>query len=358
MSIRVLHVLESLARGGVETTFLHVLRSLSDVRDMRHDVLAFRDGPLHAAYAQASGSLVVSGTRGSIEAVLARGYDVVHLLFDRCVHRLAPWLLGRSDAAIVLGKNYDLSAMFRINAGRRLAWDESAIAAADAVTFTTPQLAAVYGATGSRYTPLRKAADVLRFSRVADPDAGVPNRLLCVANLHPRKRVADLAAVLKLVLAHVPDAEIQIAGGGSTAQRDAVLSAAWREGVAGRLTLLGPLDDVTHAMAGARALVLPSASEGVPTVLLEAMAAGRPVITARSGHVDHVLDDGQEGWIVAPGDVHAMADRAVRIFTDRALAADMGRAGRARALGHDVRLVAHRIGGVLRAAATGRRWAA
>jgi glycosyltransferase involved in cell wall biosynthesis len=354
MTVRVLHVLDSLARGGVETTFLHVLRAWQGASDLEHHVVALGDGPLRDDYAAAARRLTVASTRAAIDEALDGNYDVVHLLADRAAHRLMPRLVAHGDAAIVMGKNYDVAALQRINGGRRCSWDEAAIEAADAATFTTPELAAAYAPAGRRGMSLRKVADVARFSAIGPPAPDTPNRVLCVANLHPRKRLSDLAPMLAYVRATVPDVELRIAGAGSADEREAILAAARQHSVADLITLLGPVADIAPALERSRLLVLPSGSEGVPTVLLEAMAASRPVVTARSGHVDHVVSHGKEGFVVAPGDVEGLAAGVRRLLTDRALAARLGAAAHQRALHHDVRVVASKIALLLRSAAHSR----
>jgi hypothetical protein len=354
MTVRVLHVLDSLARGGVETTFLHVLRAWQGPSDLEHDVLALGDGPLRDDYAAAARRVTVAWTRAQIDEALDGDYDVVHLLADRAAHRLMPVLVSHRDAAIVMGKNYDVAALQRINGGRRRSWDETAIEAADAATFTTPELAAAYAPAGRGALSLRKVADVARFSVIEPPGPNTSNSVLCVANLHPRKRLTDLAPMLAYVRASVADVELRIAGAGSPDEREAILAAAREHGVADRVTLLGALADITPALERSRVLVLPSGSEGVPTVLLEAMAASRPVVTARSGHVDHVVSHAKEGFVVAPGDIEGLAAGVRRLLTDRALAARMGAAAHHRALKHDVRVVAPKIALLLRAVAHSR----
>jgi glycosyltransferase involved in cell wall biosynthesis len=353
--IRVLHVLDSLARGSVETTFLNVLRAWRGSTIMSHEVLALGDGPLREEYAAVVPDLVVSPARASIRAVLSRGFDVVHLLTDRGVLRLAPMLAGRCDAALVVGKSYDLAALVRIDRGRRLSWDDSAIAAADAVTFTTPQLAAEYSASPQRTTALRKAALVSRFMGIPPAADPLPNRLLAIARLHSRHHIADLMPMLARVRARVPSADLQIVGGGSKHQQQLVTDAARRHGVDTAVALLGEQDDVAPLLAGARVFVMPSVPAGVPTVLLEAMAAGRPVVTVAAGHVDHVVEDGVEGFVVTQGDPDAMAERVIELLDDREKAARMGAAARGRALPHDVRVVASQMAVVLRAAARAHR---
>jgi glycosyltransferase involved in cell wall biosynthesis len=101
----------------------------------------------------------------------------------------------------------------------------------------------------------------------------------------------------------------------------------------------------------ARIVALPSSCEGVPTALLEGMAAGRPVVSTDVGHVSSIVDDGVEGFLVPVGDVSLLAHRLATLLGNEALATQMGRAARRRAAAHDVRRVARTLLGVLKQAA-------
>jgi poly(glycerol-phosphate) alpha-glucosyltransferase len=79
------------------------------------------------------------------------------------------------------------------------------------------------------------------------------------------------------------------------------------------------------------------------------------VVTVDAGHVDHVVANGVEGFVVEQGDIDATAERVIELLEDRAKAARMGAAARGRALQHDVRVVASQMSVVLRAAARAHR---
>ncbi len=77
-------------------------------------------------------------------------------------------------------------------------------------------------------------------------------------------------------------------------------------------------------------LVLPSFAEGLPVVLMEALASLIPVIATQVAGVSELVQDGVSGFIVPPGDVDTLALRLDRLLSDPALCAAMGKAGRAR----------------------------
>jgi glycosyltransferase involved in cell wall biosynthesis len=83
------------------------------------------------------------------------------------------------------------------------------------------------------------------------------------------------------------------------------------------------------------AFVLPSLQEGMPLALLEAMAAGLPVIATSVGDVPQAVHDGNTGLLVPPADPDALATALNRIITDAALRQRLGPAARTRALDYD-----------------------
>jgi glycosyltransferase involved in cell wall biosynthesis len=81
-------------------------------------------------------------------------------------------------------------------------------------------------------------------------------------------------------------------------------------------------------LAACSVFVLPSHAEGVPVSLLEAMAAGAPVVAAAVGGIPDVVQHGANGLLVTPGDPASLADAIARLLDDRALAMRLGAAAR------------------------------
>ncbi len=352
MTKPILHVIESMIPGGMETTFLNVLRSLRalDRPDplLAHDVLSFAPGSLEQRYRSASDHLFIGSSRAQIESVLARQYAVIHVLFDRCAHRLAPMLFRDGRSAVVYGKGYDISAMYRMQGCFDWSAEDSLLAACDEVTFTTAPLSQIYDVQHGTWTVLGKAVDYESFARIAQAGESVPERILCIANLHPRKRLADLIPVLLGVRGTIPTAEVVIAGGGNRQERGRLQQLAASAGLGRAFAITGTCNDVPEQVALSRVVVLPSECEGAPTSLLEAMSAGRPVVATRTGHVESIITDGCEGFLTEPGDVASIVDRVSRLLLNRELAGQMGAAGKRRAADHDVGRIALRLFDVLR----------
>jgi glycosyltransferase involved in cell wall biosynthesis len=102
------------------------------------------------------------------------------------------------------------------------------------------------------------------------------------------------------------------------------------ENLRGRVVVHGPLSRarVAGCYAAADIFVLPATREPYGTVYGEAMSAGLPVIGWRAGNLMHLAQDGREGFLVAPGDVAALANRIVVLSTNPGLRGTMGAAAR------------------------------
>src|SRR5439155_26579608 len=91
---------------------------------------------------------------------------------------------------------------------------------------------------------------------------------------------------------------------------------------------LGHRDDVAERLADADIFVLPSRSEALPNAVIEAMAAGLPIVASAVGGILELIDDGRTGLLAATGDARALADQIGRLMNDPALAARLGAAAR------------------------------
>lgn len=101
-------------------------------------------------------------------------------------------------------------------------------------------------------------------------------------------------------------------------------------GIGERIAFLGHREDVPGVLAQLDLFVLPSLYEPFGRVLIEAMAAGKPIVASRAGGVPEIVLDGETGLLVAPGDPQALADAVAGLLGDRATAERLSAAGRQR----------------------------
>ena len=149
---------------------------------------------------------------------------------------------------------------------------------------------------------------------------------LFVGVLERYKAVDVLVEAWRLAAPRVPDATLHIVGKG--ALRDVAARLVAELPGQTRWTEALPTGEVSRALDAAAMLVLPSRSEGLGRVVVEAFCRGRGVVASRVGGIPDIVDDTATGLLVAPDDPQALADALVRVLTDRALAERLGSAAR------------------------------
>lgn len=111
---------------------------------------------------------------------------------------------------------------------------------------------------------------------------------------------------------------------GTGEQHQALLRQADQAGISHAVHLLGHREDIDICLAGFDSFVLPSLNEGMGRALVEAMAAGLPVIASRVGGIPALIDDGTNGLLVPPGDSSALAEAIRKVVDDAAWARELG----------------------------------
>jgi glycosyltransferase involved in cell wall biosynthesis len=188
----------------------------------------------------------------------------------------------------------------------------------------------------------------------AGPVSTAP-RLVCVGRLCEQKGQLLLVQALSRLVGRGLAPQLVLAGDGE--MRTAIEAQVAEFGLRDHVTITGWVDGarVRTELLAARALVLPSFAEGLPVVIMEAMALGRPVISTYVAGIPELVLDGQAGWLVPAGDVEALADAMQRCLDappDRL--AQMGERAHERVLQrHDADREAARLAGHFRAALTG-----
>ncbi len=163
--------------------------------------------------------------------------------------------------------------------------------------------------------------------------------LLKELNLNASARLVGMVARLQPVKGHryfieaagriasaEPDAHFVLAGDG--ALRQEIETQAAQLGLTGRLHLLGDRADASRLAAGFDVAVLSSLHEGLPNTVMEAMAAGVPVVATAVGGTTELIADGETGFLVPPADSEALAQRILCVLRNPAWSARMAAQGR------------------------------
>ena len=347
--IRVLQLITSLDRGGAENHLLALLTH-ADRSAFDFEVGILRgEGELLPTFLQAGLPVHLLKARTRFDpfalrrlvALLRRGnYDIVHShLFRADVYAaLAVARLGERAPLLVSTRHND--DRFFLNPFIGLV-HYGVSARQDLIIAISDHIA--------RFTVSRGVRDPARVRRVyhgLEPtvtqalerdgqrirqDLGIqPDDFLIgnVGRLALQKGQRHLIGAMPLLLERVPRAHAVIAGGGDLEEylRDLSLEV----GVADRVHVLGPRRDVPALMHAIDVFAMPSIWEGFGLVLLEAMAAGRPIVASRVATIPEVVVDGETGLLVPAGDPVALADALAELAHDPERARRLGEAGRQR----------------------------
>jgi glycosyltransferase involved in cell wall biosynthesis len=148
--------------------------------------------------------------------------------------------------------------------------------------------------------------------------------VLFVGVLERYKAVDVLAEAWRLAAPRVPEATLHLVGRGALHEvaralvRELPAQTRWTESLS--------TPEVARALDDAAVLVLPSRSEGLGRVVIEAFCRGRGVVGSRVGGIPDIVEDGVSGILVDPGSAAVLADALVRVLSDRPLAERLGAA--------------------------------
>jgi len=155
-----------------------------------------------------------------------------------------------------------------------------------------------------------------------------PPSILYIGRLVPEKGQAVLLEAVALLAGRGQHVDVTLAGDG--ALRGELEARAERLGIAPQIRFLGAVgqDRLRELYEGAAIFCLPSFAEGVPVVLMEAMAMGLAVVSTRITGIPELIEDGVGGFLVAPGRPEELAERLESLLIDPDLREELGRRGR------------------------------
>ena len=340
------HLTASTFFGGPERQMLGLADALP--ADCRTTVVCFREGGRGREFlrvAAGRGHDTVGLTHDT-PRLLAAAAELAGLLRDRAadilvchgykanlVGRLAARRVGIPAVAVSRGWTAENAKV------RAYEWlDRRHLSLMDRVVCVSEGQAAKVRRAGvpeSRLTVIRNAA---RLEAFADPDpagrrdllahfpAGVSRVVIGAGRLSPEKGFDVLLEAAATVLARDPGCGVVVFGDGVEQPR---LERRIDElGLGGRFVLAGFRHDLDRLLPWADVLALPSHTEGLPNVVLEAAAAGVPVVATAVGGTPEAVIDGETGYLVPPADQAALADRLSAVLADEPTRRRMGEAAR------------------------------
>jgi glycosyltransferase involved in cell wall biosynthesis len=328
VTIRVLHVDTERGWRGGERQALWLARELA--RRGHGSMVAARTGEALFDRARAAAlETIASSPRSELDVVAAwslrrliraRAIDIVHA---HTAHAVALCALAtlHTDAKLVVARRVDFR--LRNNAGTRWKYGR-----ANAIVAVSEAVARVLVQSGVERHRIAVVPDGVDVHRVVEPIArdtlealGIrpaARLVVQVAQLVGHKDPLNFVAAMAHVNAAVPDAQGLLVGDGPL--RGAVEVEIRRLGLEAVVRLAGYRTDADSILAAADVACLSSKEEGMGSVLLDALAFGRPIAATSAGGIPEIVADGESGLLAPPAQPDALGENIARLLTDRMLA--------------------------------------
>jgi len=343
VKIKILHVIATLDPAGAENQLTRLVLNLDKERFSAFVCCLTRGGPLEEKLSRGGIPYRILHKHGKLDPVaLLRLAGLMRRFRPHVVHT---WMFtsnayGRT-AAILAGAPIRVSTELSVDAWKwgpypvvdrlLLRFTDAVIANAEAVKNFYVNRERV---PSSKITVIRNgiALDVFqpRPKREARGAFGIPPDAQVIGGagrLDPQKGFSFLVEAMPEILRTQPRAMLVIAGEG--AERGALEGLASRLGVGERVRFIGRTEDMAGFMSALDIFALPSLWEGLPHVVMEAMACGCPVVAARVGGVSELIAEGVTGITVQPQCPKALAEGISRLLDDDHVRLGMGREARA-----------------------------
>jgi glycosyltransferase involved in cell wall biosynthesis len=346
--VKIAHILSSFGIGGQERMAAELSRAQ---RAAGHTVIAISlAGDAHGPIGE---TLRATGVHTFVEKK-GRGLDVtlpvrlaMRLRLERVdvVHTHNPHALVYGAPAGKLAGAATVHTKHGINPDRprRLWLRRAAGALVDAYVVVTPALAAVAArnreCNPARLSVVPNGIDVTVFA--PNPPArsevrtalGIPAEARVVGTVGRLAPEKDQALLVRAMLPLLdPTRQLVIVGDGP--ERDALRELVRSTGCERFIHMVGARDDVARFLPAFDVFALPSLTEGLPLVLLEAMSTELVVVASAVGGIPDLIDHGTTGFLSAPGDCAGVSTQLAALMADAHLAEAVGRAARKQVRGH------------------------
>ncbi len=340
----ILHLIESSGPGGAEKMLIHLIENLDPSR-YRSIVGLLQDGWLNAQLKRRGIATVIIPQRRGLHpgwivdcrrSIRREKVDLLHTHeFAMNVYGfIASVFAGIPIITTVHGKSYYADRRRRRFAYRLAARRSSPMVAVsedirlfliDAVHIRPTRLVVLYnGIDPEPYCSNVGRVEIRRELGIKDTTPVIGT----IGNLYPVKGHIHLIRAAGSVIRLFPEAIFAIIGRGELLGQ--LLDEAGALGIEKNVRFLGFREDVPAFLQGIDLFAFPSLSEGLPLSLLEAMAAGKPVVATNVGGNPEVVMDGVTGFLVPPADPDGLASKLVVLLRDPSLARQFGENGRRR----------------------------
>lgn len=338
--IKIMYINFSLAVGGIETLILRICKNLDKSKFVAYVCVFESDGELQPEFEKAGiQTYIIEKGKGLdwllpiklIKLFKQKEIDVVH------AHNQSSWLYGAIAARLA---NIPLvyTEHTIINQKKWLRIEKILSRITTQITTVADSVAKFMiskaGVRPEKVSVLYNGIDAdiynqnigLRLNKtefsIKHTDLLIGN----VASLLPKKDHRTLLMAFKLVVAKIPEAKLMIAGEGPM-KNDLINLTSMLE-LKESVRFLGNRKDVPELLKIFNVFVLSSVREGLPMVLLEAMASGLPVVATAVDGNPELVAHGEAGFIVPPGNPEALAGAIISVLSDRDLAETMGAKGK------------------------------
>jgi len=262
--------------------------------------------------------------------------DVIHAHYSRDLWQLVPAMKAVADVPLVFTKHIGTQRPKRDPLHR---WLYRRVDYAVAISRVIAQnLLATHPLPAAKVGVIYHGVDVAEFERARERREQVrrefgfgPDHLAIgiMGRLEPHKGHLEFIAMAERVAPVLPEARFLIVGGETVGEEEKAerIRARWRSSpVRDRIVLAGFRSDVPAVLAAMDLFVFPSHAEAFGLVLIEAMAAGLPVVTSNCDGVLDVVEEGVTGWMVPPTDVDGLANHVLAVARDLQLRQKISRA--------------------------------
>jgi glycosyltransferase involved in cell wall biosynthesis len=328
-------VIGQLTYGGAESQLCELARGLRAECDVFVYCLSEKDRPYGPKLREAGVPVEVIAATGSFDLArvvrLARSLhrdriDVVHaFLFIASAYAYLATRLARRMRLVTSARNCKPEP----NAVRRWIM-KRAFKRSDAIICNSSEMArfasAYYAAPAGRITVVYNGVDTQRFDAARPAPSAERLTIGTIGRLEPQKNLDAFLEAAACVHAVRPEARFHVVGEGS--ERARLETRTSTLGLAGVVSFEGTTGDVAGFLATLDQFWLTSDWEGTPNVVLEAMAAGVPIIATRVGGVPELLEDGRTGLLVEAGDASALCSASLFLAREPARAGTLGQGAR------------------------------